>query len=199
MESSDYHHSIVQKIKDRKNNKIFRKMKEAEDEAFDLFYSQYRIFRKKYYDDSMFLERFDKKQLYLISNIGFMLEFNENIYPKIQRELILKSGLPLSILGLAVSAGGIVSTITDTILSEYTGGLVLSGASIAMISMYFGERENPALIKLKGYTSFRENRLNETIIDRCEIRYQQDLIYNKDKAKDKKIVSKNKTNPEHKL
>ena len=192
MESSDYPHSIVKEVQTRKQKKQQDKLKKIEQEIFDVYYQHYKKIRFKYYGWVNLLDETEKKHISSVVECCVQKEFNETILPKIKKQKLLYSGIPAVGAGAGSVAFGIISEMQKIIPYDFSEGLVYAGASIIFLGAALGalKRENTATIKSDIYQRYIAKKMQKSMFDRCEIRYQQDLIH----GNIKRNSSKNKKN-----
>lgn len=179
MESSDYPHSIVKEVQTRKQKKQQDKLKKIEQEIFDIYYQHYKKIRFKYYGWINLLDESEKKHISSVVECGVQKEFNETILPKIKKQKLLFSGIPAVGIGAGSVVAGIISKTQEIVPDEFSACLIYSGASAIFLGATLGafKTENTVTLKNEVYQKYLTQKMQKSMLDRCEIRYQQDLIH----------------------
>lgn len=190
MEESDIYHSLRQKVEKRKQEKTQKELEEINKEISTKYYETYKDTRQKMFSSKSFLSSEELDSLAKITHEMFARKFlsieKPNITKKENRDVILKTGLPISVAAISLVSTSLVLSSMSKIDTITADSLSVLGAIIALIGVGVSMNNlvNPKVSKESLKTDAYYKYLDEIpykLARECEKKYLKENNLNKNR------------------
>lgn len=187
---------IKNKILNRKEESKKQKLQCYEKEAFELFYNNYKYYRKKFYGYQTSLRDGDETHLAAITSKAFKKEMEEKLIPKMKKDKLIQTGTPFLAGSVATFAGSKMLEGSDA-LCGLCETMQMISLPLVCIGLFMGCNyllNSKQKSKMDVFSKYLVRKNAEIMIDRCEKRY----LVEKDSVK-KTTKNNNKFSYQQKL
>ena len=190
MEESDIYHSLRQKVEKRKQEKTQKELEEINKEISTKYYETYKDTRQKMFSSKSFLSSEELDSLAKITHEMFARKFYDierpNIYKEINKENVIKNGLPVFATALLLVSTSVAlsstSQIDDATFNSLMGcgfllGCIGVGASVNQLVNSKNQQRN---IKIDAYYK-QLDEIPYKLARECEKKYLKENNLNKNR------------------